>query len=188
MDFGTALIMISVPWLGSEIFLARFKRAGVSDSQFDKSSMRIIWIAIAVSVNAGIIIGFQRLGHFAAGLFEFQLAGLILIVSGLALRWSAILTLKNQFTVDVAITEHHRLVTNGIYRTIRHPAYSGSLLSFLGMGLVLANYISIVTIFIPICWAFLHRIKIEERVLADNFGAEYRNYRATTKRLIPFVF
>lgn len=188
MDFGIAIIIVSVPWLASEIFLARFRRARTSDGQFDKSSMRIIWTAIAVSVNTGIFFGFQSVGRFGAGSLVFQVAGLVLIVCGLVVRWVAILTLKSQFTVDVAITEHHRLVTRGIYRYLRHPSYSGSLLSFLGLGLACVNYISILVIFTPICGAFLHRIRIEERVLADNFGAEYRNYCSSTKRLIPFVF
>jgi protein-S-isoprenylcysteine O-methyltransferase Ste14 len=188
MDFATAIIIVSVPWIASEVFLSRFRRARISDSQFDESSTRIIWITIAISVNIGVFFGFQHLGHFAAGEFVLHVGGLVLIVCGLVVRWVAILTLKSQFTVDVAITEHHRLVTQGIYRYLRHPSYSGSLLSFLGLGLAFANYVSLLAIFIPICAAFLHRIKIEERVLTDNFGTEYRNYCSSTKRLIPFVF
>lgn len=188
MNFGTAVIIVSIVWLASEIFLSRIKRSGTSDSQFDRSSMQIIWIVIAISVNAGVFFGLQQFGHFGAGAVVIQLSGIILIVCGLVIRWVAILTLKRQFTVDVAITEYHRLVTEGIYKYLRHPAYAGSLLSFLGLGLVFASYISIPVILLPIAGAFLYRIRVEEQVLVGNFGAAYLDYCSSTKRLIPFVF
>ena len=103
-------------------------------------------------------------------------------------RWLAIISLKHQFTVDISITRNHQLVTKGIYRFVRHPAYAGSLLSFFGLGLFFANYLSILIIFIPICAAFLYRIRVEEKALLDNFGEEYANYCASTKRLIPEIF
>jgi protein-S-isoprenylcysteine O-methyltransferase Ste14 len=108
-----------------------------------------------------------------------------MIALGLAIRWIAIVSLGRMFTVDVAITRGHRLVRGGIYGVIRHPSYAGSLLSFLGLGLAFSNYLSAATIFIPICIAFLYRIHVEERTLAATFGDEYRDYCASTKRLIP---
>jgi protein-S-isoprenylcysteine O-methyltransferase Ste14 len=90
--------------------------------------------------------------------------------------------------VDVSITQDHRIIRKGIYRFVRHPAYAGSLLSFFGLGLCLANYFSILIIFLPICSAFLYRIHVEEKALIDNFGNEYINYCASTKRLIPGIF
>ena len=114
--------------------------------------------------------------------------GLVLIVLGLALRWIAILSLGRMFTVDVAIVRGHHLVTTGIYQRVRHPSYSGALLSFLGLGLTFSNYLSALVIFVPICVAFLYRIHIEEQTLTAAFGDEYRNYRVATKRLIPGVY
>ena len=43
------------------------------------------------------------------------------------------------FTVDVTIKLEHKLVSTGIYRIVRHPSYLGSLISFFGLGLVLAK-------------------------------------------------
>jgi protein-S-isoprenylcysteine O-methyltransferase Ste14 len=188
MSFGAVIYTVSGLWLASEILLARFKRAKSSDERQDNSSMRNIWIVIGISVCVGVFFGFQSLGHFRGGSILGKTFGIALIVCGIVIRWIAILTLKSQFTVDVAITKHHQLVTHGIYRYLRHPSYSGSLLSFLGLGLVLANYISILSIVVPVCWAFLRRIRIEEQVLADNFGIEYLDYCSSTKRLIPFMY
>jgi protein-S-isoprenylcysteine O-methyltransferase Ste14 len=188
MNIAATTISISAVWLGSEILLSFLNRSKSPDRRQDKSSFRIIWIAIAISVTAGVYIGNHRFGRFADDSLLFALLGITLMLCGIVLRWIAIFTLKRQFTVDVAITQGHRLVTKGVYRCLRHPSYAGSLLSFLGLGLVFANIISIIVIFVPICAALIYRIRVEERVLAGNFGAEYLEYCASTKRLIPYLY
>lgn len=164
------------------------KHSQAIDAKFDKSSIRKLWITICVSVNLGVLIGLQRIGHIEPGSRIFPIAGITLIISGLVLRWLAIVSLKHQFTVDVSIRKNHRMVREGIYRFVRHPAYAGSLLSFLGLGLYFSNYISLVIIFVPICLAFLYRIHIEEEALMHAFGSQYLDYCASTKRFIPGIF
>ena len=182
------IITVSILWVGSEIILARTKRSQSTDIRFDKSSLRVLWVTIAIAVNSGILFSFQRIGYYGNGSRIFPIAGLILIVCGLLVRWFAIFSLKRQFTVDVSITKGHRIIRKGVYRFVRHPAYAGSLLSFLGLGLCFSNYLSMLIIFVPICLAFLYRIHIEEEALIYAFGSEYLDYCASTKRLIPGVF
>ncbi len=188
MNFGIILITVSILWIGSEIILARTKRSQSTDIRFDKSSLRILWVTISIAVNVGILSSFQRIGYFGNGSRIFSIAGLMFIVFGLLVRWIAIFSLKHQFTVDVSITQDHQIIRKGIYHFVRHPAYAGSLLSFFGLGLCFANYLSMLIIFLPICSAFLHRIHVEEKALIDNFGDEYIKYCASTKRLIPGIF
>jgi protein-S-isoprenylcysteine O-methyltransferase Ste14 len=188
MDLGIIIMVVSGFWLGSEIILARLKRSLPTDARFDKSSLRVLWTTIFVSVNVGVVLSFQRVGYFGGGSSIYPIVGILLVLVGLLIRWVAILSLKRQFTVDVAITENHRLVSEGLYRFVRHPAYSGSLLSFLGLGVSFANFISLAVIFLPICSAFLYRIRVEEIALMDAFGDEYVRYCASTMRLIPWVY
>jgi protein-S-isoprenylcysteine O-methyltransferase Ste14 len=188
MNFGIIIMTVSILWVGSEIILARMKHSQSTDMRFDKSSLRILWVTISIAIIFGIFLSFQHIGYFGNGSQMFPIAGLIFIVFGLLVRWLAIFSLKHQFTVDVSITKDHRIIREGIYRFVRHPAYAGSLLSFFGLGLCFANYLSMLIIFIPICSAFLHRINVEEKALIDNFGDEYINYCASTKRLIPGIF
>jgi protein-S-isoprenylcysteine O-methyltransferase Ste14 len=188
MDLGTIILLVSTVWLGSEIALARIKRSQPADAQLDKSSMRTLWMTIGVSVTLAVFIGLQRIGHFELGSRHFPIAGITLIICGLCVRWFAILSLKHQFTVDVSIRENHRMIKKGIYRFVRHPAYAGSLLSFFGLGFCFSNYLSILIISVPICVAFLHRVRIEEEALIHAFGSEYLDYRASTKRFIPGIY
>jgi len=182
------IIGLSVLWLGSEIGLSRLKRAAATDRRVDRSSFRLLWVVILLAVTVGVLIGLQRVGRFGGGSGRLPVAGIILIIGGLLIRWLAIFSLRRQFTVDVAISPDHRLITAGIYHYLRHPAYAGSLLSFLGLGLLFSNYLSVLTIFVPICSAFLYRIHVEEKALIEAFGADYLDYCASTKRLIPGIF
>ena len=188
MYLSIIIVIVSAFWLGSEIILSRLKRSLSTDARFDKSSLRILWITIFISVNIGVVLSFQRVGYFGGGSSVFPIVGILVIICGLLIRWIAIFSLKRQFTVDVAITKDHRIVSEGIYRFVRHPAYAGSIFSFLGLGLCFANVISLVVIVLPICAAFLYRIRVEEKALTDAFGDEYIRYCSSTKRLIPGIF
>ncbi|MBV8119237.1 MAG: isoprenylcysteine carboxylmethyltransferase family protein, partial [Alphaproteobacteria bacterium] len=86
----------------------------------------------------------------------------------------------------VAIQKEHKLVTTGIYATIRHPSYLGLLITVAGWALVFRSGVGLIiaALFVPI---ILGRITAEERLLASQFGAQYEAYRARTSRLIPGV-
>ena len=59
---------------------------------------------------------------------------------------------------------------------------------FLGGGLAMYNWLSVVCLFVPIAGAVTYRIRVEERMLGAEFGAEYVEYRGRTKRQVPGVF
>jgi len=104
------------------------------------------------------------------------------------LRFISIWSLGKFFTVDVTIRDNHKIKQDGLYRIIRHPSYTGMLLSFIGLGISINNWISLLTISILVTIAMLYRIKIEERALKDQFGSEYSDYMKRTYRLIPWIY
>ena len=113
---------------------------------------------------------------------------LLLLVAGLAIRWTAILTLGRFFSTSVAIQQDHRLVRTGLFRLVRHPSYSGLLLLFLGMALSFGNWLSFAVIVLPFLAALLHRIRLEESSLVEALGQDYVEYCRSTKRLLPGIF
>jgi protein-S-isoprenylcysteine O-methyltransferase Ste14 len=175
-------------WLISEILLNRLLHSGKQDKKdLDQGSIRIIWITIAVANSTGIL--FMLYSHIPiSNLLIIPYAGLILIIVGMILRFFSVWSLGRLFTVDVTIRDHHRIKKDGIYRIIRHPSYSGSLLSFIGFGISLNNWISLIIISTLVTAAMLYRIKIEERMLMDQFGFEYLDYTKKTYRLIPWIY
>lgn len=175
-------------WFASEILLHRLLRSGSNDEKDqDKGSLRFIWIMIALAISLGVIFSINFRIPISNGFF-IPYFGLFIIISGMVLRFISIRTLGKLFTVDVTIRTDHKLKKDGVYRRIRHPAYSGSLLSFIGFGLSLNNWLSLSFVTILITIAFLHRIKIEEKLLTDKFGADYLDYKRKTYRLIPWIY
>ncbi len=180
---------ISTIWIISEIILAIVKRSGENENKaLDKASLRILWITIVISIALGVYLSTRGVGFIHPGYKIISSCGLISIVLGLMLRWTAILTLRKYFTVDVSISSEQKLIETGLYRYIRHPAYTGSLLSFLGLGLSLSNWLSTLIIALSTFFAFSYRIRIEEAALIGAFGEKYLQYSARTKRLIPGIY
>lgn len=173
-------------WCASEIFLNRLMRSGDKKGQ-DKGSLGIIWIIITVAITSGILL---------ADLTPFPIShrilipylGLSLVVVGMILRFVAIRTLGKMFTVDVAIVKNHEIKKDGIYKTIRHPSYTGSLISFIGFGLSLNNWLSLITVAVLVTIVLRYRIGVEEKLLAKQFGNEYLLYKKTTWCLIPWIY
>jgi protein-S-isoprenylcysteine O-methyltransferase Ste14 len=113
--------------------------------------------------------------------------GLALVGSGLILNLVAAGTLRRFYSSTLVIRSGHRLITHGVYRFTRHPIYLGVVMVSTGMAVTLSSLYGflIMLILIPI---ILNRIRMEERMLIDEFGDEYRTYRATTSKLIPFIY
>jgi protein-S-isoprenylcysteine O-methyltransferase Ste14 len=181
-------IIIYSVWLVSEVLLNRLVRAKKTDKQdADKGSLTFIWLTIAVSITAAV---FVSVWHYIpiSGNQNITYAGLAVIVAGIALRLAVIATLGRFFTVDVTIKQGHQLKKNGFYKYLRHPSYFASLVSFIGFGISLNNWVSLAIVTISILVAFIKRIKVEEKALIEQFGEEYLRYKKTTSGLIPFIY
>lgn len=189
MGIWRIILIVSAIWLLSEILLSIVKRAKAESSQKrDKSSLRFLWIIIVVSLVLGIYTGANGIGHIGGANKWLTCIGLALIILGLIIRWLAIITLNRYFTVNVAISRDQHIIKKGIYGRIRHPSYSGSLLSFYGLGLAFSSYVSFLIIAVPITIAFLYRVRIEERALTQAFGDDYIAYCRRSKRFVPFIY
>jgi len=189
MNRLTLLLIISVLWFFTEILIGRLTHTkSSSGSERDQKSLRVLWLTIIPSVTLGILVGLRGVG-FVSQLFPIAFPlGLAFITVGLLIRWWAVFTLRKYFTSNVAILPDHQLITSGIYGVLRHPAYAGSLLSFLGLGMVFSNWLSTIIIFIPIFLAFRYRIQVEETTLQEAFGEAYSSYSRKTRKLIPGVY
>lgn len=189
MVLRVMLFFVLAVWIISEFLLAIAKRSQIKTAkELDRHSLILLWITIMTCIPVGVFLGVRGIGQTGLKSHILPVTGLVFIGLGLVLRWTAILTLQKYFTVNVSVLRNHQLITTGIYKIVRHPAYVGSLLSFLGLGLIFSNWLSTLVIFVPMLAAFIYRIQIEEKALIQYFGQKYDDYRASTKRLIPKIY
>lgn len=113
--------------------------------------------------------------------------GFAFLTAGAALRIWPMLALGDRFASVVAIQEGHRLRTDGIYAIARHPSYLGIILLDLGFAGVFRS--SVALLLMPVVfWMFKRRMDVEESLLVEGFGEEYRAYMKRTPRLLPGVY
>ena len=176
-------------WIGSETFLAwRLRRSRSADAV--ASDARSIWVLIG-SIWIGMTVGFQ-LAFLVPGAAFTQhrlllfVAGMAVALAGLLFRWYSIWYLGESFTSVVATRPDQRVVNTGPYRWIRHPSYTGALLTVVGFLTCLTNPLALLGFVFPLI-GYGYRIRVEEQTLVRNLGEPYRSYMGQTKRLIPFI-
>jgi protein-S-isoprenylcysteine O-methyltransferase Ste14 len=186
--FLAACCIWNVPELiGSRKQMARVSRKEASLQ--DRGSMVMLigfqWTGLALNFILGWLFPAAAIQGPRMALF---LLGVLLMLPGVALRWYAIWTLGNSFTRDVAVAPDQNVVQNGPYRFIRHPSYSGTILTMLGVGLAVTNWASLLVLLLFVLAGHLYRVRIEEQALVRTLGQPYIAYMQRTKRFIPLVF
>jgi protein-S-isoprenylcysteine O-methyltransferase Ste14 len=157
-------------------------------TRLDRGSLAAFDVSGVLSIPAGIVLGFTDYGRVRAFEPYVAAAGLVLMVAGTALRWAAIRELWKYFTVNVSILEGQRVIKRGLYGVVRHPSYTGLLVRYLGFGLAFDNWLSAALVFLPLFFATLYRVRVEEEALLEHFGEEYAAYASVTKRLVPGIY
>jgi protein-S-isoprenylcysteine O-methyltransferase Ste14 len=184
-----ALYIVQTVWFILEFIVFRTMKS--PDEKTEKSFYKVMYIALSACVIIGIASGvYLKLCNstWYTSSYFFPIAGIVLLVLGILIRYIAISTLKRYFTINLSVGEHHELITHGIYSLIRHPAYAGDIIAFLGLGIAYGNILSFILIGSPFLIFVSYRIPKEEKVMQERFGEEYSRWKRRTKRLIPYVY
>ena len=104
---------------------------------------------------------------------------------GLIIRIWAIVVLGRSFRMTVEVDAGQQVTDRGPYRWVRHPSYSGILLLLAGLGLAYGNWAALAILLVLPAGVLIHRIFVEEAVLAEVMGRPYSEYMTHTKRLVP---
>lgn len=115
--------------------------------------------------------------------------GLSLCILGLTVRVVGMWHCGNNFSheIETQARADHVLVSDGIYRFLRHPAYTGWAYWSVGTQVLLCNPVGILAYYWVVRQFFISRIRFEERTLVQFFGKSYVDYARRTYLLIPGV-
>jgi protein-S-isoprenylcysteine O-methyltransferase len=170
----------------SELILRRGRAAkGVSPGKNDRgTSLQILlsYVIAVVLLMAGDHMGGQVLP------LAWRWLGLAAAFIGIAIRWWAMLTLGGFYTRTLTTVGSQKVIDSGPYRFVRHPGYSGSILTWLGASIALAPPMIVCLIVAVLGAAYARRMRAEEAMLDRSLGSAYREYTARTWRLLPLVY
>ena len=173
-----AILNFSQPALGKE--------EAASHKSSDKNTVVLVILCTGLSVAVPII-DFAYFSSAPVNVVRIA-AGALVNLLGLALRAWAILILGRYFTATVQIQNEHQLVRSGPYKLLRHPSYTGAFVAIVGISVVLASWIGVLSSVVLMSVAYYFRVKAEETEMRSFFGSEYEKYSKGTYKLIPLIW
>ena len=162
-------------WFASEVIVAVATRTrGGKGNVRDRGSMLILSIVLTMGIT-----GCEWTVPFTAPFYG-GAPWLVWLatcpVTGIVIRWTAILTFGQRVRRQCRIQEEQKLKQTGLYRFVRHPSYSGLLLILLAVGLHSRSWAGLLVLIVPTTAALIYRIHVEEAALSGAFGEQYADY------------
>lgn len=185
-----AIVLLCVSELVIWVFTSFGKRGKKHSS--DNGTIWLIIIGWCLSLSAGAYFRSRSVSSVVRTMIlpsPFYYIGIILILAGIFIRGAAVLTLKKSFTFSVQTTSDQHLIKTGLYHIVRNPAYTGSIISLLGVSLAYRSFPGAISVILICLLCYGIRIHIEEKALKAQFHQEFEEYcRQTKYRLFPKIY
>jgi protein-S-isoprenylcysteine O-methyltransferase Ste14 len=144
----------------------------------------VIGVLLAAAGPAAELLGIlEPVGAPFASLAN--LAGLLLALAGCGLTLVAQLQMGSSWRIGVDARETTPLITDGLFRFVRNPIFSGMMLTCAGGLLLAPNALSLLALASVVAGLEIHVRRVEEPYLARIHGARYRAYAGRVGRFVP---
>ena len=150
----------------------------------DRGSGALIILTVFISIGLALSFGYAGVAVLPDWVFY---PGIFLMLLGVLVRQWAIAVLGRFFSLTVRVATDHQVVTGGPYRLVRHPSYTGVLITFIGLGLAVQSLGGLLVLLGVFSLSYGYRIRVEEKTLLSELGQDYASYMKRTKRLIPYL-
>jgi len=175
-----------VVWFVIEVRQSRHVRRDATAA--DRGSRILVQLAAVGGVLAGLAVTRLTSGDpIASGGAAVWIAFAVLW-AGIGLRLWCFRTLGRYFTFTVATSTDQQVISSGPYRVLRHPSYTAILLAVTGLGLFYVSWLGLLVLLVCVLAGLAYRIKVEERALVGALGDRYRDYAATRRQIVPFIW
>jgi protein-S-isoprenylcysteine O-methyltransferase Ste14 len=188
LGYDAVFIVSYVAWILFEIVTGRSRKTLDPKKARDRGSffflVGMIWLGIFLDFMLCFGAQWAAIPWMRTELF---FVGIALIWIGVGFRYYSMRVLGKYFTFNVAVHAGQTVVEAGPYRYIRHPSYTGALITVVGFGLALGNWAGLIALVGCVGIGYAYRIRVEESALVAALGEPYKEYMARTRRLVPFV-
>ncbi len=175
-------------WFASEligaILVPRLRGQGATRVRRDRGSTALVLLTVWISLGVALAFGYGGVGRLPDWIFYL---GIFLMLLGIGVRQWAIAVLGRFFSLNVRVVEDHRVVDKGPYRLVRHPSYTGVLITFIGLSLAVQSLGALLVLLAVFTISFGYRMRVEEKTLLSELGDSYASYMQRTKRIIPYL-
>lgn len=185
MEFFLWLLLVF--WLGTELWIALREWGKTSNAQ-DRRTKQIFAFCAAAAISIGLI-GPRPPAYtirYSRSLMLFL--GSVTMLSGIFVRAYSVRALGDFFRTTVMVVKGQKLIQTGLYKYVRHPSYTGTLVTVLGFGIALDNAFTTLLMLVVMLYGVHKRVIVEEDVMERSFGKAYTEYKTRTKKLIPNLY
>jgi protein-S-isoprenylcysteine O-methyltransferase Ste14 len=185
-------ILVMCSWFAFvAVFLFRKKPEKAPERKRDRDSMIGVAIqgvayALVWSIHRTFfspIVSVGRTGEFVLAVITVGIAFLSVWII-----MSAVRALGKEWSVTARLVEGHELATRGPYRFVRHPIYTGMLGMLLATGLAISHWFSLLAAVVIFFIGTIIRVRSEERLLREQFGAQFDDYARRVAAMLPGVY
>jgi protein-S-isoprenylcysteine O-methyltransferase Ste14 len=167
-------------------FRSRMNRGG---TRHDRGSLYVVIFTAVLGVGAAFALAqTAQCAGISVARWPLFIIGLAITILGMVLRRWAVVTLGQFFTVQVQVRRGQTVVDTGPFRWVRHPSYTAIIISFVGIGVALENWLSLLVLIVVPTIGLVIRIRVEEKALLEALGEPYRQFSLSRARLIPKVW
>lgn len=188
MDLLISWNTITVLWCVFLIYWAIGALSVKRTAHRETSAWRIATLALVVAGACLIFSRNWRLGpldyHFVPDREWLKTLAVLLVAMGIAIAIWARRHLGQFWSARVTLKVDHQLIQSGPYTWVRHPIYSGLLLALVGSALFVGEWRALLGVLL-LYLGFWQKAWREERLLEQQFGIDYQQYRTRTGRLLP---
>ena len=189
MVFQIAGVVLLACFYGAYFLkMLRQRKAGIRTDQLGAGktgSARRIELGVKAASYAVPVAEIASLAMNVTALpLPIRVAGLLTTVAGLAFFLASVVTLGESWRAGVSEHDRTSLVTKGVYRISRNPAFLGFDLVYVGFVLMFCNLSLGIISAVAIVMFHLQIVCVEERYLLKSFGDDYRGYRGEVCRYL----
>jgi protein-S-isoprenylcysteine O-methyltransferase Ste14 len=117
--------------------------------------------------------------------------GIVAIVSAIVsvfIVMTAVKTLGKEWSITARVVTNHKLATQGPYRFVRHPIYTGMLGMLFATGIAVSYWPALLVARVVFFVGSAIRIRSEERLLRETFGLEFETYARSVPAIVPGLY